>query len=200
MNLHAFYNLEHIDDVLLVRLSDQRKVTKYSRTDDLCVLYNKEEIVGYNLFNASQYISTLNTGKVKITDHFVEEFNIILKKYNLALVESDYDDHFRVGKVTAIVVHPDSDHMHICQVDTGNETVQIVCGAPNVALNQLVVVAEVNAVMPSGLVIKPSQLRGVDSYGMLCSQRELGLANAPQVRGIMILDENKYKVGESFFK
>ena len=152
------------------------------------------------MFNASSYISHLVIGKIKINETFVEEFNNVLKQYDLPLVESDYDDKFRVGKVVEIEEHPDSDHMHICKVDIGGEVLQIVCGAPNVALNQLVVAALEGAVMPSGLIIVPSSLRGVASAGMLCSARELNLPNAPQVRGILVLDENEYKPGDSFFK
>lgn len=200
MNLHAFYNNDHIGDVLLVRLSHERKVTNYKVTDDLSILYHHEEIIGYNLMNASRYISKLKTGKIKITPLFVEEFNKVLSKNYLPFVESDYDDKFKVGKIIAIEDHPDSDHLHICQVDVGTATLQIVCGAPNAALNQYVVVALVDAVMPSGLVIQPSQLRGIDSAGMLCSARELALENAPQKRGILVLDENQYCIGESFFK
>lgn len=200
MNLHAFYNFNYIGDVLLVRLGSQREVTDYRRDHDLCILYHHDQVIGYNLFHASSYISSLQNGKVKITPQFVEEFNRVLKNENLELVESDYDDKFRVGRVIQIEEHPDSDHMHICQVDTGDETLQIVCGAPNVAIHQLVVVAKNGAVMPSGLIIKPSSLRGVESNGMLCSPRELALPNAPQVRGILILDENDYQVGNSFFK
>ncbi|WRK54884.1 hypothetical protein SD457_08545 [Coprobacillaceae bacterium CR2/5/TPMF4] len=59
--------------------------------------------------------------------------------------------------------------------------------------------ATIGAIMPSGMIIKPSKLRKVDSYGMLCSARELNLPNAPQVRGILVLDEDKYQVGDSFF-
>ncbi len=199
MNLHAFYNNENIGDVLLVRLCERVKVTSHKSYDDLCVLYHDENIVGYNLFNASQYVSNLVIGKIKINELFVEEFNTVLNKYDLPLVSSDYDDKFRVGKVVEIEEHPDSDHMHICKVDVGSEVLQIVCGAPNVALNQLVVAALEGAVMPSGLVIVPSSLRGVASQGMLCSARELNLPNAPQVRGILVLDENEYKVGDSFF-
>jgi phenylalanyl-tRNA synthetase beta chain len=104
------------------------------------------------------------------------------------------------GHVLTCEVHPNSDHMHVCSVDVGQESpLQIVCGAPNVALNQLVVAALEGAVMPSGLIIVPSSLRGVDSQGMLCSARELNLPNAPQVRGILVLDENEYKIGDSFF-
>lgn len=199
MNLHAFYNNENIGDVLLVRLCQRVKVTHHESHDDLCVLYHDNEIVGYNLFNASAYVSNLIIGKIKINETFVEEFNKVLNKYELPLVSSDYDDKFRVGKVIEIEEHPDSDHMHICKVDVGSDVLQIVCGAPNVALNQLVVAALEGAVMPSGLIIVPSSLRGVDSQGMLCSARELNLPNAPQVRGILVLDENEYNVGDSFF-
>ena len=200
MNLHAFYNQEHIGDVLLIRLTHIRKVTHFLREDDLCILYHQDKVIGYNLFHASSYISHLSEGKVKITPTFVDELNAVLTQYQQDIVTSDYDDHFRVGKVIEMKEHPDSDHMHICQVDTGDEILQIVCGAPNVALNQLVVVAKNDAVMPSGLVIRPSKLRGIESNGMLCSARELALPNAPQVRGILILDEADYQVGDSFFK
>lgn len=199
MILHAFYNLEQVGDCLLVRLCDERRVTSINKVDDLCILYQDERVIGYNLFNASKKISDLKNGQVKITPQFVKELNNILEQYNLECVESDYDDKFSVGKVVEIEQHPDSDHMHICKVDVKDEILQIVCGAPNVALNQLVVVAKIGAVMPSGLIIKPSNLRGIESFGMLCSARELALPNAPQVRGILVLDESKYSVGDSFF-
>lgn len=199
MNLHAFYNLENVGDVLLVRLGTNRHVTRYEKLNNLCVLYDQDEVIGYNLFEASTYIEGLVNGKMKITPAFVESFNKVLEAENQVPVESDYDDHFIVGKVVEIKTHPDSDHMHICQVDTGDEVSQIVCGAPNVDLNQLVVVAKINAVMPSGLIIQSSSLRGVASNGMLCSARELALPNAPQVRGILVLNEKEYKVGDHFF-
>ena len=80
------------------------------------------------LFHASSYISHLSEGKVKITPTFVDELNAVLTKYQQDTVTSDYDDHFKVGKVIEMKEHPDSDHMHICQVDTGDEILQIVCG------------------------------------------------------------------------
>lgn len=200
MILHAFYNKENIGDILLVRLTDERKVTFYKREDDICVLYNENDIIGYNIFNASSYFMNLIDGKVKMTPDFVDELNQLLSKYNFTEVSSDYDDHFIVGQIIDLKEHPDSDHMHICKVDVKSKELQIVCGAPNVALNQLVVVATIGAVMPSGLIIKPSKLRGVDSDGMLCSAKELNLPNAPKKRGILVLDSEKYCVGDSFFK
>ena len=97
MILHAFYNLENIGDILLVRLSSQRQVTRHERIKDLCVLYYQDEVIGYNLFQASKYISDLSSYQVKITPEFVSELNAILKEYKQKEVESDYDDHIKVG-------------------------------------------------------------------------------------------------------
>ena len=71
-------------------------------------------------------------------------------------------------------------------------------GAPNVEAGQKVVVAKVGAVMPSGMVIKDAELRGVASSGMICSMKELNLPNAPQEKGIMVLS-NDYEIGQAFF-
>lgn len=81
-----------------------------------------------------------------------------------------------IGKVIECEPHPDSDHLHVCQVDVGSETLQIVCGAPNVRKGLKVIVALNGAVLPGG-EIKKSTIRGVESNGMLCSIAELGLDN-----------------------
>lgn len=199
MIFHGFYNYEHVGDILLARLGDG-KTYEYQKHDDLVVLKDqKNQVIGYNLLNASKYLGTINNGLVKFTDKQINQFNSLLAKYDLEKVEIDHKPKFIVGKVIEIENHPDSDHLHICQVDLKDEVKQIVCGAPNVALNQLVVVATIGAIMPSGMIIKPSKLRKVDSFGMLCSARELGLPNAPQLRGILVLDEDQYHIGDSFF-
>src|SRR5574344_935436 len=80
-----------------------------------------------------------------------------------------------VGKVLTCVNHPDSDHLHVTTVDVGNETLQIVCGAPNVKAGLKVIVALPGCVLPGDFKIKPSVIRGVESNGMLCALYELGL-------------------------
>ena len=91
------------------------------------------------------------------------------------------------GYVVSCKQHPDSDHLHLCQVDVGQEALlDIVCGAPNVAQGQKVAVATIGTTMPNGMVIKKSKLRGETSYGMICSERELGLSE--DHTGIMVLD------------
>jgi len=79
-----------------------------------------------------------------------------------------------IGEVVECKEHPDSDHLHICKVNIGEETLQIICGAPNVRENLKVIVALDGAVLPDG-VIKKGKIRGEESNGMLCSMAELGL-------------------------
>lgn len=80
-----------------------------------------------------------------------------------------------VGHVVSCEKHPDADKLNVCQVDAGDETLQIVCGAPNVAAGQKVAVAKPGAVLPGNFKIKKAKLRGVESFGMICSLQELGI-------------------------
>ncbi len=94
---------------------------------------------------------------------------------------------FVVGLVETREKHPDADKLSVCSVDVGgDEPLVIVCGAPNVAAGQRVAIARHGTVMPDGLKIKRSKIRGVKSNGMICSSRELGLGDEHD--GILVLD------------
>ncbi|TFJ93940.1 phenylalanine--tRNA ligase subunit beta [Lentibacillus salicampi] len=80
-----------------------------------------------------------------------------------------------VGYVETCDQHPNADKLNICQVDVGEEQLQIICGAPNVRQGQKVVVAKPGAVLPKNFKIKKVKLRGVESNGMICSLQELGI-------------------------
>ncbi|ROT44454.1 phenylalanine--tRNA ligase subunit beta [Pusillimonas sp. NJUB218] len=82
-----------------------------------------------------------------------------------------------VAHITDIASHPDADKLRVCQVDDGSGTpLQIVCGAPNAAAGLKVPLARIGAVLPGGMKIGKAKMRGVESFGMLCSARELGLS------------------------
>ena len=94
-----------------------------------------------------------------------------------------------VAKVLTCVEHPDSDHLHITTVDDGSpEPVTVVCGAPNVAAGQKVLFARIGTVLPGDFKIKKSKIRGVESFGMICAEDELGIGSSHD--GIMILPES----------
>ena len=101
---------------------------------------------------------------------------------NMTKVGNEYDSegmlieatNLVIGEVLECEMHPDSDHLHVCKVNTGKEVLQIVCGAPNVRKGLKVIVALPGAKLPGG-EIKKSVIRGVESNGMLCSIAELGI-------------------------
>ena len=108
-----------------------------------------------------------------------------------------------IGHINECVMHPDSDHLHICQVDLGDKVEQIVCGAPNCRAGINVVVAKDGAVLPGNFKIKKSKVRGVESNGMCCSLQELGIEEkyVPEEfkNGIVILGDDA-KAGEDPLK
>ncbi len=97
-----------------------------------------------------------------------------------------------VGKVLTCETHPDSDHLHVTTVDAGTgEILQIVCGAPNVAAGQTVIVALIGTKLYSGeevFTIKKSKIRGVESFGMICAEDEIGVGTSHN--GIIVLPDN----------
>ena len=93
-----------------------------------------------------------------------------------------------VARVLTCEAHPDSDHLHVTTVDAGaGEPVTVVCGAPNVAAGQKVLFAQIGTVLPGDFKIKKSKIRGIESFGMICAEDELGIGTDHE--GIMVLPE-----------
>ncbi|MFC3211889.1 phenylalanine--tRNA ligase subunit beta [Planomicrobium okeanokoites] len=107
---------------------------------------------------------------------------------------SDGLSNIVVGYVESCEKHPEADKLSICQVNVGEETTQIICGAPNIAAGQNVIVARPGARLPGGMKIKKAKLRGEESNGMICSLQELGiegkLVPKAYAEGIYVLPEN----------
>ncbi|MFC4403720.1 phenylalanine--tRNA ligase subunit beta [Gracilibacillus xinjiangensis] len=99
-----------------------------------------------------------------------------------------------VGYVESCEKHPNADKLNVCQVSVGEETLQIICGAPNIAQGQKVAVAKPGAVLPGDFKIKRAKLRGIESNGMICSLQELGVEEkyVPKeyASGIFVFPEN----------
>lgn len=103
-----------------------------------------------------------------------------------------------VGCVLSCEKHPDADKLNLCQVDVGtDENLQIICGAKNIRTGLKVIVARVGAVLANGLKIKKAKLRGIESFGMICSESELGMADDSD--GISELDVDA-PIGQSIRK
>ncbi|MEB2270286.1 DUF4479 domain-containing protein [Bacillus safensis] len=199
--MNVFYNAEGVGDTLLISLKDvTREEVGHETFGDVVRIFNQEtkETTGFNIFNASTYMKIEENGSVPLSETIVQDINEILNRNGVSeTLTVDLSPKFVVGYVKEKEKHPNADKLNICQVDVGDETLQIVCGAPNVDQGQYVVVAKVGAVMPSGMVIKDAELRGVPSSGMICSAKELDLPDAPAEKGILVLDGSR-QAGEPF--
>ena len=133
---------------------------------------------------------------IDISDQDLEELAVKITEsgINIEKVITNKIDNLVIGKVVSCIDHPDSDHLHLCQVDIGKEEQQqIVCGAPNVREGLKVIVALPGAVLPGDFAIKSSKIRGVESNGMICALYELGLeekTDETYAKGIEELNEN----------
>ena len=120
----------------------------------------------------------------KFLNDYIDTSDIEINKLaeDMTSIGNEYDycgklinvSNLVIGEVLECEMHPDSDHLHVCKVNVGKETINIVCGAPNVRKNLKVIVALPGAILPGG-TIKKGVIRGVESNGMLCSIAELGL-------------------------
>ncbi len=152
---------------------------------------------------------------MKLSTNFVKDYvdidvDVKTLAEDMTKVGNEYDSAGHLIEATKLVVgevkeckmHPDSDHLHVCKVDVGNEILNIVCGAPNVRTGLKVIVALDGAELPGG-TIKKGMIRGQESNGMLCSIAELGLENKfleeKDKAGIHELPEDA-KIGEDAIK
>ncbi|RIW35702.1 DUF4479 domain-containing protein [Bacillus salacetis] len=199
--MNVFYNMEGIGDTLIISLAPGFEGEKsFDKKGDAVRIFDEKtgETLGFNLFNASSYMNVDAKGQVDMDQDKLKEINEAIQKNGFEEeLQADFSPKFVVGYVQEKEKHPNADKLSVCKVDVGSETLQIVCGAPNIDSGQKVVVAKVGAVMPSGMLIKDAELRGVASSGMICSAKELDLPDAPQEKGILVLDEDA-KAGEPF--
>ncbi|HIA6785017.1 TPA: YtpR family tRNA-binding protein [Staphylococcus aureus] len=198
--MNLFYNPKYVGDVACLQIEPVEGELNYNKKGNVVEITNEGNVVGYNIFEISKDITIEETGHIKLTDELVNVFQKRISEAGFDYkLNADLSPKFVVGYVETKDKHPDADKLSVLNVNVGNDTLQIVCGAPNVEAGQKVVVAKVGAVMPSGMVIKDAELRGVASSGMICSMKELNLPNAPEEKGIMVLNDS-YEIGQAFFE
>lgn len=114
---------------------------------------------------------------IDLKDENLKELAIKITKagVNVEKVITNHIDNLVIGEVLECTNHPDSDHLHVCKVDIKDTILQIVCGASNVRKGIKVIVAKVGSILPGDFEIKKSNIRGIDSEGMICALFELGL-------------------------
>lgn len=199
--MNLFYNRQGVGDVFLIQLTvNKPKDIETEQQGDVVSIRDAEtkEVIGFNLFEASSYAQVETVGQVELTEELVASLQQAFVKNGVTFTfDVDLSPKFVIGHVLEKGKHPNADKLSVCTVDVGTEQLQIVCGAANIDAGQKIVVAKVGAVMPSGMIIRDAELRGVPSSGMICSASELAIPNAEENVGILVLEEDAV-VGEAF--
>lgn len=195
------YNPKFVSDTLMVIVADDKNLEQSTdRRGKVARLTTAGgRVIGWNFFEISKEMTIEGAGQVTLSAEQIERLNQIMhaQGFEESLV-ADLSPKFVVGLVKTCVPHEDSDHLSVTEIEVDHgEVLQIVCGAANIRKGLKVVVAKPGAMMPDGLLIWPGELRGVASFGMVCSAKELNLANAPMKRGILELPADAV-VGEAF--
>ena len=156
--LIASYNPTQMGDVLLTMVRPEAAAQATEQKGRIVRIFNTEnnETLGFNFFDVSEILGDLAVkGQVFLDQAQVEALNQALQAagFEPELVVDD-EPKFVVGYVAELTEHPDSNHLHIAKIEVDNDqTLQIVCGAPNIEAGQNVVVAKVGAMMPNGAMI-----------------------------------------------
>ncbi len=199
MNYGVYYNHKTIGDILIIEFLPNVYPNKVIKKDDCVALYKDDELVGINIFNISEIVKIKANGYIPVLEeHVLKVINFKLENAGFPTLDDKKESGFKVSEIVDIEEHPESDHLHICKVNTGKEELQIVCGAFNARSGLKCVCATPYTFMPDGKQIVPGKLLKIDSFGMLCSGRELHLEGYENVHGLLELDDS-YKVGDDFF-
>ncbi|KZL43130.1 YtpR family tRNA-binding protein [Secundilactobacillus collinoides] len=200
--LISSYNQKALGDILIVYVAPDVEEQAVETRQTITRIFDPEtnETLGYNFADVSAVLGKLDVnGQVFLTDDQVDRLNDALANADFAPnLKADHEPKFVVGYVKTADQHPDSNHLLVTQTEVQDgQVLQIVSGSPNMQADIKVVVAEVGAMMPDGLIIWPGKLRGVESDGMISSGRELRIPNAPDRPGALILPDD-YEVGQPF--
>ncbi|AHI53235.1 YtpR family tRNA-binding protein [Spiroplasma culicicola] len=168
-------------------------VNQTKTIDNITLLYNNEQIIGANIVNPDiDKSKTYYLEDVHLSAYAIET----LKPY-FDLKENEAQ--FIIAKV--VECSPiEGTHLSLCKVFDGQNELQIVCGAKNVRQELLTVLATVGSFMPNGMQINPGKLKGHDSFGMLCSGKELNIGHIFDNQGIIEIEANDALIGKRIWE
>lgn len=164
----SYYNKEN----KMLIISSEKVPTKIEEKNNDIYFYN-DELIGANIS-----IDLDTSGLVNLKEIDDERVKPFLEE----------QESFLFGEIKECNPHPKSDHLNVCKV-IDKEEKQIICGAQNCQADKIAIVAQIDAVMPNGMIIRPSKLLDIDSYGMLCSLKELGFEQ--KTPGIFLSDKKE---------
>ncbi|WP_220739014.1 YtpR family tRNA-binding protein [Leuconostoc miyukkimchii] len=198
----AIYNLKAFGDILMIVLAPNADKQNVTTVGQVTRIQNADtnETTGFNISGVGKDLDlSAQNGQVYLNSSQINIINNVINAAQFDDVLTEQPSKLVVGRVKNMVGHPDSDHLFVTQTEVNDgKLLQIVSGSPNMRENIKVVVAQPGTMMPSGAIIWDGALRGVASSGMIVSGRELGLPQAPEKPGALVLPEDFGEIGQPF--
>lgn len=194
MGIGIFYINKNSEDLLLIEIDNEQKVESHLKKEDVVLIYGEnKKIIGINIFNASK--------KIKLNGHGIYKLDNYLKD-SLSNLGKDFEFIKDLKQEKAVVVSKvikcepvKGTHLNNCIVFDGEKEYQVICGASNVKENIKVVFIKEGNYLPNGTFISKNKISGIESNGMICSLKELGLEKESE--GIHIV-QDKIDIGTEF--
>lgn len=191
--ISIFYQKQTIGDVLLITINGKQNSENLTIKNEknFTLITNENELIGINILKFSKFLKIEN-GFIYPTSEIIEKIFEITKIDLKPYLEKKFivSEIKKCEKIT-------NTHLTKCLINSGDEFIELICGANNVKVNEKVVLVKNNAFLPNGVLIQPTKIQNVLSKGMLCSFKELNI-NIDK-NGIIILDKNE-NIGNEYLK
>ena len=189
-----FYSYKTLGDILIVIIDNSKPMTRKERKGKVDVIYNEDEIIGYNILNVSEVIKIKTKGQIFLpSSPLIKVINTILKNSGVEELGEINESGYVVGKVMEMKL---DDNKYLLKVDIGNEIINVLTKSDNIQINDCVVIAKVNTMLNSGETVKESEYKGLAIRGKVCSEKQLQISDSD----LALVFKEDTKVGTDFFR
>ncbi len=196
--VNLVYQPHSIGDLLAIYIQPLLPATSHQRFGKVVLIYHQDTLIGINVEGPRQWLPELRQG---IQRSFplagIQILNDLFKSHHISYRLPPFESGFKVGEITQVDMHPDAESLFICQVQLGQNIIQVVTNSSRVKPLNRVVVALPGAMLNDGQWIQEGMMMKVLSQGMFCSQKTLGIMPETQV-GVYLLD-HALSIGKDFY-
>lgn len=193
-NYSLFYSYQTMGDVLIVIFNNEKKATSHKRKGNVEVIYNNDEVIGYNIFNVQNFLKIKSQGLIYLpSPTLVEVINTVLINAKIEPLGIKKESGYVIAQVLE-TKDLDSDKK-LVKLNLGNETSYAITKNKSISDNQKVVVAKANTRLNDGSLVKEGSLDNLVINAHICSEKELSISES---NDLLILDDEE-EIGKDFF-
>ena len=199
MKYGLYYDYRNVGDVLIILFDANAHSDNEEEYGNVVCLYSGNRLIGINIYDISKIIKIKAKGYIPlINEKILEVINTILLNANLEPLEYLKQSGDVVARINEVSDHPGNKALKVCKLNIGDESLQVVSGAENIREDLLCVCALPYTFLPKRRQVIPTTVDGIDSFGHLCTAKDLQIKGAAEENKVFELDET-YSVGIDFW-